>query len=46
VYGFHATAGTLVDATHWEVNYDGNTQHDIITFQNGAAIHARDWLFV
>jgi hypothetical protein len=27
---------TQIDATHWEVNYNGGASHDIITFANGA----------
>jgi Ca2+-binding RTX toxin-like protein len=35
-----------VDATHWQVNYNGGTAHDVITFMNGAAIDATDFMFV
>ena len=35
-YGVGATF-TNIDATHWEVNYNGGASHDVITFLNGAA---------
>ena len=35
---------TNIDATHWEVNYNGGASHDIITFMNGAAIDATDFV--
>ena len=35
-----------IDATHWQVNYNGGASHDIITFMNGASIDATDFLFV
>jgi Ca2+-binding RTX toxin-like protein len=44
-YGAGATF-TNVDATHWQVNYNGGTAHDVITFMNGAAIDASDVMFV
>jgi Ca2+-binding RTX toxin-like protein len=44
-YGTGATF-TNVDATHWQVNYNGGASHDVITFSNGAAIDASDFLFV
>jgi Ca2+-binding RTX toxin-like protein len=37
---------TYIDATHWQVNYNVYTQHDVITFSNGAGIHVNDVLFV
>jgi Ca2+-binding RTX toxin-like protein len=40
-YGAGATF-TQNDATHWQVNFNGGTQHDIITFLNGASIDASD----
>jgi Ca2+-binding RTX toxin-like protein len=43
-YGAGATF-TQVDATHWQVNYNGNTQHDVITIQNAAIIDPTDVLF-
>jgi predicted extracellular nuclease/2',3'-cyclic-nucleotide 2'-phosphodiesterase (5'-nucleotidase family) len=43
-YGPGATF-TNVDATHWQVNFNGGASHDIITFSNGAAIDASDFLF-
>jgi Ca2+-binding RTX toxin-like protein len=36
---------TDIDATHWQVNYNGGASHDIITFSNGASIEASDVLF-
>jgi trimeric autotransporter adhesin len=44
-YGAGATF-TNVDATHWQVNYNGGTAHDVITFMNGATIDASDFMFV
>jgi Ca2+-binding RTX toxin-like protein len=44
-YGAGATF-TNVDATHWQVNYNGGASHDVITFMNGAAIDATDFMFV
>jgi Ca2+-binding RTX toxin-like protein len=44
-YGAGATF-TQIDATHWQVNYNANTQHDVITFSNGATIDPTDFLFV
>jgi Ca2+-binding RTX toxin-like protein len=44
-YGAGATF-TQIDAGHWQVNYNANTQHDIIAFQNGAVIDPTDFLFV
>jgi len=35
-----------IDATHWQVNYNGGLSHDIITFSNAASIAASDYLFV
>ena len=43
-YGTGATF-TNVDATQWEVNYNGGAPHDIITFINGASIDASDVMF-
>lgn len=43
-YGPGATF-TNIDATHWQVNYNNNTQHDVITFANAAAIHSSDFYF-
>ena len=37
---------TNVDATHWQVNYNGGASHDVITFMNGASIDASDFVFV
>ena len=36
---------TNIDATHWQVNYNGGASHDVITFLNGATIDASDFLF-
>jgi hypothetical protein len=45
-YGPGATF-TQVDATHWQVNYDGGSSHDVITFLNGgAAINPSDYAFI
>jgi Ca2+-binding RTX toxin-like protein len=44
-YGAGATF-TQVDATHWQVNYNGNTQHDVITIQNAAIIDPTDFVFL
>jgi Ca2+-binding RTX toxin-like protein len=35
-----------IDATHWQVNYNGGLSHDIITFSTAASIAASDYLFV
>jgi Ca2+-binding RTX toxin-like protein len=43
-YGAGATF-THIDATHWQVNYNGGASHDVITFSNGAAIDANEFLF-
>jgi hypothetical protein len=37
---------TQNDATHWQVNYNGGTSHEVITFLNGASIHASDVFFM
>jgi hypothetical protein len=42
-YGAGATL-VQIDATHWRV--DNSATPDVITFENGAAIHASDVLFV
>jgi Ca2+-binding RTX toxin-like protein len=44
-YGPGATF-TNIDATHWQVNFNGGASHDVITFSNGAGIDASDFLFV
>jgi len=45
--GYGAGASfTNVDATHWQVNYNAGTAHDVITFMNAAAIDAADFMFV
>ena len=44
-YGPGATF-TQNDATHWQIDYNGGSSHELITFMNGAAIHASDWHFV
>jgi serralysin len=45
-YGPGATF-TNIDATHWQVNYKdhGVASHEVITFMNGASIHANDYVF-
>src|SRR5262249_40880429 len=44
-YGAGATF-TNIDATRWQVNYNGGTQHEVITFMNGAAVDASDVAFM
>jgi Ca2+-binding RTX toxin-like protein len=44
-YGANATF-TQSDATHWQVNFNGGSAHETITFSNGAPIHATDFLFM
>ena len=45
--GFGAGATfTNIDATHWQVNYNGGASHDVITFINAAAIDATDFAFM
>jgi Ca2+-binding RTX toxin-like protein len=45
--GYGAGASfTNIDATHWQVNYNGGASHDVITFSNAATIEATDFLFV
>mgnify|MGYP000908933840 CR=1 FL=1 len=43
-YGAGATF-TNVDATHWQVDYNGGTSHEIITFANAAPVHSSDYRF-
>ena len=43
-YGLGATF-TNIDAIHWQVNYNGGSVHEIITFSNAAAIDTSDILF-
>jgi Ca2+-binding RTX toxin-like protein len=43
-YGAGATF-TNVDATRWQVNFNGGASHEVITFMNGATIDASDVLF-
>jgi Ca2+-binding RTX toxin-like protein len=43
-YGTGATF-TNIDTTHWQVNFNGGSSHEIITFMNGAAIDSSDILF-
>jgi Ca2+-binding RTX toxin-like protein len=43
-YGAGASL-TNIDATHWQVNFNGGASHDVITFLNGATIDASDFLF-
>jgi hypothetical protein len=47
-YGTVAQGATFtqVDATHWSINSSDGTVHDILTFANGASIHASDYLFL
>ena len=44
-YGAGATF-TNIDATHWQVNYNGGASHEIITFMNGASIDPTDFVFM
>ena len=45
--GYGAGASfTNIDATHWQVNFNGGASHDVITFSNAAAIDVTDFLFV
>jgi Ca2+-binding RTX toxin-like protein len=44
-YGVGATF-TNINATQWQVNYNGGSSHDIITFSNGASIDATDFSFI
>jgi Ca2+-binding RTX toxin-like protein len=36
---------TNIDATHWQVNFNGGASHEVITFMNGAAVDPSDVLF-
>jgi serralysin len=44
--GYGAGTFTQIDATHWQVNSEDGLTHEIITFQNGAAVHSSEVLFV
>jgi trimeric autotransporter adhesin len=45
--GFGAGATfTNINAMHWQVNYNGNTSHDVITLSNGAAVDQTDVIFM
>jgi Ca2+-binding RTX toxin-like protein len=44
-YGPGATF-TTIDPTRWQVNYNGGASHEVITFMNGASIHASDIVFM
>jgi trimeric autotransporter adhesin len=44
-YGAGATF-TSIDATRWQVNFNGGLSHEIITFMNGAPIDQTDVVFV
>ena len=37
---------TNIDATHWQVNFNGGASHEIITFMNGASIDPTDYAFI
>jgi endoglucanase len=43
-YGAGATF-TNIDATHWQVNFNGGASHETITFMNGASIDPSDVVF-
>jgi Ca2+-binding RTX toxin-like protein len=42
-YGAGATF-TNIDSTRWQINYNGGSSHDVITFMNGAAIDVNDFV--
>ena len=44
-YGPGATF-TNIDATHWQVNFNGGASHEIITFMNAASIDPTDYAFI
>jgi trimeric autotransporter adhesin len=44
-YGAGATF-TQNDTTHWQVNFNGGTSHEVITFMNGASIDPTDVVFM
>jgi Ca2+-binding RTX toxin-like protein len=45
--GYGAGASfTNIDATHWQVNFNGSASHEVITFMNGASIDATDVVFM
>jgi Ca2+-binding RTX toxin-like protein len=44
-YGVGATF-TNIDATHWQINYNGGASHDVITFTGGPMIDPTDFAFV
>jgi Ca2+-binding RTX toxin-like protein len=45
-YGAGATFTHIGTTNQWQVNYNGGTSHEIITFQNGASIDASDYSFI
>jgi hypothetical protein len=42
---FNLASGNLSQETHWQISFNGGTSHEVITFSNGAAIDASDFLF-
>ena len=45
--GYGAGANfTNIDATHWQIDFNGGASHEIITFSNAAAIHSADFAFL
>jgi RTX calcium-binding nonapeptide repeat (4 copies) len=44
--GYGAGTFTQIDATHWQVNSEDGVTHETITFQNGAAVHSSEVLFL
>jgi Ca2+-binding RTX toxin-like protein len=45
--GYGAGASfTNMDATHWQVNYNGGLSHDILIFAGATSIHASDYAFI
>jgi Ca2+-binding RTX toxin-like protein len=43
--GYGIASFTTIDATHWQVNFNGGASHDVITFINGASIDPTDFVF-
>ena len=44
-YSPDATFTQIGVTNQWQVNYDGGSSHDVITFTNSASIHVSDFLF-
>jgi Ca2+-binding RTX toxin-like protein len=43
-FGLGATF-TNINSNQWQVNYNGGSSHDVITFMNGASVDASDFAF-